>query len=134
DDTLDIPANYAFLGADGQSNVDYAGQTVRLLLIHDIQSAARVAGATDYAGGPVDAASILKYYQHVDGDSLDIRASVASPLTRLNAKYVQIQTGRSLHDKISSAPVIGYGATADSLVRRWAAQIAANSQDAGKRG
>src|SRR5690606_9184007 len=90
-DTLTVPANYAFLGADGQSSVAYTGQTVRLLLVHDIQSAARVAGATGYTGGPVDAASILKYYAHVDADSLDIRTSVASPLTRLHTKYAQIQ-------------------------------------------
>lgn len=133
-DTLTVPVNYAFLGPDNESSVNHTGQTVRLLLIHDIQSAARVAGAEDYAGGPVDAASILQYYQHVDGDSLDIRSSVASPLTPLHTKYAQIQTGRSLHNKISEDTVIGYGVTTDSLVKRWAAQIAANSQDAAKRG
>ncbi len=133
-DTLTVPANYAFLGPDGQSSVVYTGQTVRLLLIHDIQSAARVAGATGYTGGPVDAASILKYYAHVDADSLDIRTNVASPLVRLHTKYAQIQGTRRLDDKISGDTVIGYGVTTDSLVKRWAAQIAANSQDAAKRG
>ncbi len=132
-DDLTVPTNYAFLGPDGQSNVVYTGQTVRLLLIHDIQSAARAAGP-GYNGGPVDAASILKYYHHVDADSLDIRTNVAAPLTRLHTKYAQIQGTRSLHDKISPDTVIGYGVTADSLVKRWAAQIAANSQDDAKRG
>jgi hypothetical protein len=46
---------------------------------------------------------------------------------------VQLQTGRYLNDKISPDTVIGYGVTADSLMKRWAGQIAANSQDAGKR-
>lgn len=134
DAEVDVPTNYTFLGPDGQSNVVYTGQTTRLLLIHDIQSAARVAGAADYTGGAITAASILKYYQHVDADSLEIRTTVASPLVPLHTRYPQIQLTRSLHDKISSDTVIGYGVTADSLVRRWAAQIAANSQDALKLG
>jgi hypothetical protein len=134
-DTVTVPANYAFLGADGLSSVVYTGQTVRLLLIHDIQSAARVAGTGGAGtGSPVTAASILKYYQHVDADSLDIRTTVAAPLTRLHTKYAQIQGTRRLDDKVSPDTVIGYGVTTDSLVKRWAAQIAANSQNAAKRG
>lgn len=133
-DSISVPSNYAFVDSAGQSTVVYTGQTVRNLLIADIQAAARVAGATGYTGGPVTAESILKYYAHVDADSLDILSNVAAPLTRLQTKYARIQGTRRLDDKVSGAVVIGYGVNTDSLVKRWAAQIAANSQDAGKRG
>jgi hypothetical protein len=126
------PATYVFLGANGQSSVDYAGQTTRLLLIADIQSFAQSPGASTYTGGAITVADILKYYQHVDADSLSIRTSVAGK-TLFHTKYAQIASGKSLHDKVSSANVIGYGVPMDSLVRRWAAVIAANSQDSAKR-
>jgi hypothetical protein len=128
-DSVSVPTNYAFVDANGVSTVVYTGQTARLLLIHDIQTAARAAKGT---GSPITAASILKYYYNADADSLDILMPVGA-LARFHTKYAQIQGGRFLNDKISPDTVIGYGVTADSLVKRWAAQIAANSQDAGKR-
>jgi len=128
-DSVSVPVDYAFLDSNGASTVVYTGQTARLLLIHDIQTAARAGRG---ASAPITAGSILKYYYNRDTDSLDILASVGS-FTRFHTKYAQIQGGRYLDDKISPAVVIGYGVTADSLVKRWAAQLAANSQDAGKR-
>jgi hypothetical protein len=131
-DTLTVPSTYSFLGPDGASNVDYAGQTVRNLLIADIQAAARVPAASGHSG-PFTANDILKYYQHVDTDSIDILTNVTGSVTRLHAKYARIASQKSLHNKISPAVVIGYGVPADSLIRRWAAQIAANSLDSAKR-
>ena len=127
------PTTYIFLGANGQSSVDYSGQTVRNLLIADIQSFAQSPGASSYTGGAITVAGILKYYQHVDADSLSIRTSVAGGKTLLHTKYAQIASGRSLHNKVSTANVIGYGVPMDTLVRRWAAIISANSQDSAKR-
>lgn len=128
-DSVAVPVDYAFLDTSGNSTVVYTGQTARLLLIHDIQTAARTGRG---ASAPITAESILKYYNNRDSDSLNILTTVGS-FTPFHTKYVQIQTGRFLSDKISPDTVIGYGVTADSLVKRWAAQIAANSQDAGKR-
>jgi hypothetical protein len=127
DTTLVISASYEFKGPDTLSSVDYGGQTVRLLLLHDIQSAARVPSTS--TGTAITAAEILKYYKHVDADSLAIRATLAdTSKTRLFTKYAQIAANKSLHDKVSPDTVIGYGLTADSLVKLWAATIAANSQ------
>lgn len=135
EETLVVPATYAFLGADGLSSVDYGGQTVRNLLIADIQSAARAAGQASYSGNGLTENDILKYFTHVDADSLDIRTSLSgAPVTdRLQTKYVQISAAKSLHDKISSATVIGYGKNATDLIKDWTAQIVANSQDSAKR-
>src|SRR5690606_25197945 len=47
-DSVAVPTNYAFADSNGQSTVVYTGQTVRNLLIADIQAAARVAGAAGY--------------------------------------------------------------------------------------
>ncbi|MCD6025381.1 MAG: hypothetical protein K0Q91_2297 [Fibrobacteria bacterium] len=127
------PSSYVFLGADGQSSVDYSGQTARLLLIHDIQSAARVPADTGYALTSFAASEILKYYTHLDADSLNIRTSVAGGKTRYHAKYAQIASGKSLHDKVSSATVIGYGLNTQALVTLWAGQISTNALDATKR-
>ena len=49
-------------------------------------------------------------------------------------RYSSISTGKNLSGKISSEVVIGYGKTADELVREWFEIIAANSQDADKLG
>jgi hypothetical protein len=127
------PATYVFLGSDGLTSVDYSGQTARLLLIHDIQSAARVPADTGFAGTSFAATEILKYYTHLDSDSLNIRTSVAGGKTRFHLKYAQIASGKSLHDKVSPAVVIGYGASANVLVGQWAALISTNSLDAAKR-
>jgi hypothetical protein len=40
-DSVSVPTDYAFLDTNGTSTVVYNGQTARLLLIHDIQTAAR---------------------------------------------------------------------------------------------
>jgi Domain of unknown function (DUF4856) len=135
EDTLSVPATYAFLGADGLSSVDYGGQTVRNLLIADIQSAARAAAQASYAGTGLTENDILKYFTHVDADSLDIRTSLSgAPVTeRLHTKYAQISAAKSLHDKISSATVIGYGKNATDLIKDWVAQVVSNSQDSAKR-
>lgn len=133
DTTLVVPATYAFIGTDSLSSVDYAGQTERLLLISDIQSFAQSPGAATYTGGAITAAQILKYYQHLDSDSLSIRTSVAGGKTLFFTKYAQLAANKSLHDKASPAVVIGYGVPMDTLVRRWAALIAKNSEDSAKR-
>lgn len=127
EDSVAVPATYAFIDSNGASTVDYSGQTVRLLLITGIQSAARTSSTGGSAATPVTAAGILKYYQHVDADSLDILLTLTKD--KLHTKYARIASGKSLHNKISTDTVIGYGVTADSLVRRWAAQIAANAQN-----
>lgn len=134
-DSLTVPATYAFLGADGLSSVDYGGQTVRNLLIADIQTAARAAGQAAYAGTGLTDADILKYFTHVDGDSLEIGTVLTGgPVTeRLHTKYTQISTGKSMHDKISGTTVIGYGKPAADLFKEWTALIVANSKDSTKR-
>jgi hypothetical protein len=134
-DSLAVPATYSFLGADGQSNVDYGGQTVRNLLISDIQSAARAAGQASYSGTGLEDADILRYFTHVDGDSLEIRTTLSGGTVneRLHTRYSRISTGKSLHDKISTANVIGYGKNATELIKEWTALIVANSKDSTKR-
>ena len=77
------PTTYVFLGANGQSSVDYSGQTVRNLLIVDIQSAARVPADTGFAGTSFAVTEILKYFTHVDADSLNIRSNVAGGKTQI---------------------------------------------------
>jgi hypothetical protein len=131
---LVIPATYNFLDTTlTASNVDYGGQTVRNLLINDIQAGARVPADTLFTATSFAASEILKYYVHVDADSLGIRVGVAGGKTRFHTKYAQIAAAKSLHDKVSTATVIGYGVPMDSLVRRWAAQIAANANSSTKR-
>jgi hypothetical protein len=122
-----VPTTYAFIDDQGASTVEYGGQTVRLLLITDIQSAARASSTGGSGATPVTAAGILKLYQHVDADSMSIRLSLNKD--KLHTKYAHIALNKSLHNKISPDTVIGYGVSADSLVRRWAAQIAANAQN-----
>jgi hypothetical protein len=127
------PTTYVFLGANGQSSVDYSGQTVRNLLITDIQSASRVPADTGFALPSFAATEILKYFTHIDSDSLNIRSNVAGGKTRLHTKYVQIAANKSLHDKASTAVVIGYGVPASTLVAQWAALISTNASDIAKR-
>lgn len=133
DTTIVAPPYYVFIGPDTLSSVDNGAATVRNLLIQDLQSAARVAAGGGFAGTSLAATEITKYYNHVDADSLNIRTTMVAGKTPLHTKYAQIAANASLADKASSAVVIGYGVSADSLLRMWVGQVVANALDSAKR-
>ena len=131
--TIDIPTAYVFDSRfnEGESSVAYSGQTVRNLLLQDLKIAIDNLGKEGAEPASVD--DLLKLYAYDDG--LDLESlSTAGDMPVVENRYSSISTGKNLVSKISSDVVIGYGKTADGLVREWFEIIAANSQDADKLG
>ena len=131
--TIDIPTAYVFDSRfnEGESSVAYSGQTVRNLLLQDLKIAIDNLGKEGAEPASVD--DLLKLYAYDDG--LDLESlSTAGDMPVVENRYSSISTGKNLVSKISSDVVIGYGKTADELVREWFEIIAANSQDADKLG
>ena len=131
--TIDIPTAYVFDSRfnEGESSVSYSGQTVRNLLLQDLKIAIDNLGKE--GAEPISVDDLLKLYAYDDG--LDLESlSTAGDMPVVENRYSSISTGKNLVSKISSDVVIGYGKTADELVREWFEIIAANSQDADKLG
>ena len=107
------------------------GQVVRNLLLQDLKNPHRQPGqGRRRAGlGAADARS-LRYDDALDLESL----TTTGDRPAVESRYSAISTGKSLSGKISGDVVIGYGRTADELVREWFEVIAANAGDADKLG
>ncbi|MDE2812487.1 MAG: DUF4856 domain-containing protein [Gemmatimonadota bacterium] len=131
--TIDIPTAYVFDSRfnDGESSVAYSGQTVRNLLLQDLKIFIDNLGKEGAESATVD--DLLQFYAYDDGLNLE-SLSTAGDMPVVENRYSSISTGKNLVGKISKDVVIGYGKTADELVREWFEIIAANSQDAGKLG
>ena len=131
--TIDIPTAYVFDSRfnEGESSVAYSGQIVRNLLLQDLKIFIDNLGKEGAESATVD--DLLQFYAYDDG--LDLESlSTAGDMPVVENRYSSISTGKNLSGKISKDVVIGYGKTADELVREWFEIIAANSQDADKLG
>lgn len=131
--TIDIPTAYVFDSRfnDGESSVAYSGQTVRNLLLQDLKIFIDNLGKE--GAEPATVEDLLQFYAYDDGLNLE-SLSTAGDMPVVENRYSSISTGKNLSGKISKDVVIGYGKTADELVREWFEIIAANSQDADKLG
>ena len=133
DAPLEIPTAYAFDSRfnEGESSVAYSGQVVRNLLLQDLKILIDNLGKED--AEPIAVEDLLQLYAYDDAFNLESLTTGGS-MPVVENRYSSISTGKNLVGKISSEVVIGYGETADELVRAWFEIIAANSQDADKLG
>ena len=131
--TIDMPTAYVFDSRfnDGESSVAYSGQTVRNLLLQDLKIFIDNLGKEGAESATVD--DLLQFYAYDDGLNLE-SLTTGGDMPVVENRYSSISTGKNLSGKISSEVVIGYGKTADELVREWFEIIAANSQDTDKLG
>ena len=131
--TIDIPTAYVFDSRfnEGESSVAYSGQVVRNLLLQDLKIFIDNLGKE--GAEPASVEDLLQFYAYDDGLNLE-SLSTAGDMAVVENRYSSISTGKNLVGKISKDVVIGYGKTADELVREWFEIIAANSQDADKLG
>ena len=130
---IDMPTAYVFDSRfnDGESSVAYSGQTVRNLLLQDLKIFIDNLGKE--GAEPASVEDLLQFYAYDDGLNLE-SLTTGGDMPVVENRYSSISTGKNLSGKISSEVVIGYGKTADELVREWFEIIAANSQDANKLG
>ena len=131
--TIDIPTAYVFDSRfnEGESSVAYSGQVVRNLLLQDLKIFIDNLGKE--GAEPASVEDLLQFYAYDDGLNLQ-SLTTAGDMAVVESRYSSISTGKNLVGKISKDVVIGYGKTADELVREWFEIIAANSQDAAKLG
>ena len=131
--TIDVPSAYVFDSrfSEGESSVAYSGQTVRNLLLQDLKILIDSMGKD--GARPVSAQEMLDLYEY--DDALDLESlTTTGDRPAVERRYSALSTGKNLSGKISGDVVIGYGQTADQLVRGWFEVIAANAQDADKLG
>lgn len=128
-----VPTAYAFESRfqTGASSVEYPGQTVRNLLVQDLKI--RIDGLGKPGAQPVTVQAFLALYEHDDAKGLATLTRAGAMALEEN-RYSSISTGKHLKGKISDAVVIGYGKSADQLLREWFQIVAANSQDPAKLG
>ena len=131
--SIDVPSAYVFDSrfSPGESSVSYSGQVVRNLLLQDLKIFTGNLGKD--GAQSASAQDMLNLYAHDDAYGLETLTNPKG-LSALESRYSSISTGKNLNGKISSDIVIGYGKTADALVREWIDIIADNSQDASKLG
>ena len=131
--TIDIPQAYVFDSrfVEGESSVSYSGQVVRNLLLQDLKALTDSVGKD--GARSVAVSDMLKLYEYDDALNLKTLTTTGA-LPALESQYSSLSTGKNLIGKISDEPVIGYGRTADDLVREWFEMIADNSQDSDKLG
>ena len=131
--TIDMPTAYVFDSRfnDSESSVAYSGQTVRNLLLQDLKIFIDNLGKE--GAEPATVEDLLQFYAYDDGLNLE-SLTTGGDMPVVENRYSSISTGKNLSGKISSEVVIGYGKTADELVREWFEIIAVNSQDADKLG
>ena len=131
--TIEIPQAYVFDSRfmEGESSVAYSGQVVRNLLLQDLKSLTDSVGKD--GARAVAVADMLKLYEYDDALNLKTLTTTGG-LPAVESHYSSLSTGKNLVGKISDEPVIGYGRTADDLVREWFKAIADNSQDSDKLG
>ena len=114
---LNIPSSYQFV-RDGVSTVSYSGQTVRLMLIHDLVAMIEDLGKPGATS--VLQADMLQLYEY---DDAVISTMIEVPgYTLLEGVYSNIGTGKDLTGKVDNSY------NADTDIRAWIAIIAANSQ------
>ena len=130
---IDIPQAYVFDSrfVEGESSVSYSGQVVRNLLLQDLKALTDSVGKD--GARSVAVSDMLKLYEYDDALNLKTLTTTGA-LPALESQYSSLSTGKNLVGKISDEPVIGYGRTADDLVREWFEMIADNSQDSDKLG
>ena len=131
--TIEIPQAYVFDSRfmEGESSVAYSGQVVRNLLLQDLKALTDSVGKD--GARPVSVSDMLKLYEYDDALNLKTLTTTGA-LPAVESQYSSLSTGKNLVGKISDEPVIGYGRTADDLVREWFEAIADNSQDSDKLG
>ena len=131
--SIDVPSAYVFDSrfSPGESSVSYSGQVVRNLLLQDLKIFTGNLGKD--GAQSASAQDMLNFYAHDDAYGLETLTNPKG-LSALESRYSSISTGKNLNGKISGDIVIGYGKTADALVREWIDIIADNSQDASKLG
>ena len=131
--TIETPTAYVFDSrfTDGESSVAYSGQVVRNLLLQDLKIFIDNLGKDGAA--PASVQDMLNLYAYDDGYDLE-SLTTAGSMPVVENRYSSISTGKNLNGKISDEVVIGYGITADELVRGWFEVIAGNSQDGDKLG
>ena len=131
--TIDVPQAYVFDSrfVEGESSVSYSGQVVRNLLLQDLKALTDSVGKN--GGRSVTVSDMLKFYEYDDALNLKTLTTTGA-LPASESHYSALSTGKNLVGKISDEPVIGYGRTADDLVREWFKMIADNSQDSDKLG
>ena len=131
--TIDVPQAYVFDSrfVEGESSVSYSGQVVRNLLLQDLKALTDSVGKD--GARSVAVSDMLKLYEYDDALNLKTLTTTGA-LPALENQYSSLSTGKNLVGKISDEPVIGYGRTADDLVREWFEMIADNSQDSDKLG
>ena len=131
--TIEVPQAYVFDSRfmEGESSVSYSGQVVRNLLLQDLKALTDSVGKD--GGRAVAVSDMLKLYEYDDALNLKT-ATTTGALPASESHYSALSTGKNLVGKISDEPVIGYGRTADDLVREWFEMIAENSQDSDKLG
>ncbi len=130
---IEVPNAYVFDSRfnEGESSISYSGQVVRNLLLQDLKAVIDALGKS--GAQPISTEDLLNIYDYSDRLDLETRTSAGSKSV-LENRYSSISTGKNLVGKISGDVVIGYGSTADELVRKWFEIIAANSQDNSKLG
>ncbi|MCY3737671.1 MAG: DUF4856 domain-containing protein [Gemmatimonadaceae bacterium] len=130
---IEVPSAYVFDSrfSEGESSVAYSGQTVRNLLLQDLKILIDSAGKD--GARPISVQEMLDLYDYDDALDLQSRTTTGDR-PAVESRYSAISTGKNLSGKISGDVVIGYGRTADELVRGWFEVIAANSEDADKLG
>ncbi len=131
--TIDVPQAYVFDSrfVEGESSVAYSGQVVRNLLLQDLKATTDSVGKD--GARPIAVSDMLKLYEYDDALNLKTLTTTGG-LVASESHYSALSTGKNLVGKISDEPVIGYGRTADDLVREWFEMIADNSQDSDKLG
>ena len=131
--TIETPTAYVFDSrfTEGESSVAYSGQVVRNLLLQDLKIFIDNLGKDGASSASVQ--DMLNLYAYDDGYDLE-SLTTAGSMPVVENRYSSISTGKNLNGKISSDAVIGYGRTADELVRGWFEVIAENSQDGDKLG
>ncbi len=131
--TIDVPQAYVFDSrfVEGESSVAYSGQVVRNLLLQDLKATTDSVGKD--GARPIAVSDMLKLYEYDDALNLKTLTTTGG-LAASESHYSALSTGKNLVGKISDEPVIGYGRTADDLVREWFEMIADNSQDSDKLG
>ena len=133
DDGIPVPAAYAFDSRfdEGAGSVNYGGQIVRNLLINDLKI--RVDGLGKAEATAITEQDLLRRYDYEDAyDLTTLTAAGTTPL--VDDGYSDIATDKDLIGKLDDAPLIGWGQSADDVIRGYFQQIAANSEDAAKRG
>ena len=131
--TIETPTAYVFDSrfTEGESSVAYSGQVVRNLLLQDLKIFIDNLGKDGASSASVQ--DMLDLYAYDDGYDLE-SLTTAGSMPVVENRYSSISTGKNLNGKISGDAVIGYGRTADELVRGWFEVIAGNSQDGDKLG